>query len=289
MNPRRFFVCLDEIQQNFVFGDRFRDSYTRTVTLSDGSTRTIKLTPMVRDGRDVVELDDSGHISYMGPDGTTTNGRLMVKLLSMELSYPDERACAVAMLAARVVRALYESLGTDPDSVTARLNILQPLGENPEVDHVLASESWRRSASRHFPLELDRLVGLLIHGSLEVKQALAPRDGKPGDIPFFVARQQRETELESLWPAADQQTGRAVMLDDPFTPMRVVSEALEVSFGLDPKSAEDKMLEVHRAGSSVLELDPGNDVTGTCRRLNAGWRSRGLALYCHPQCADGAQ
>jgi hypothetical protein len=54
--------------------------------MSDGSTRTIQLTPMIRDDRQVVELNDSGHISYMGLHSTTTNGNLMVQLREI----PDE-------------------------------------------------------------------------------------------------------------------------------------------------------------------------------------------------------
>jgi ATP-dependent Clp protease adapter protein ClpS len=283
MQPRTFFVFLNEIRQNFVFGDRFRDSYTRTVTMSDGSVRTVKLTPVIRNGEELVELDDGGHITYMGLNGTTTNATLMIQLHSRELSYPDEKSCAVAMLDAPVVQALYLSLGTDPDSIKARLSELQPQGDNPDIDYILTIDSaWHRH-SRDIPLELRLLVGLVVHGSPAVKQALAPQDGQPGDVPFFVARKRRETELQSLWPVADQQTGRVVLLDDPFTSMRTAADALESSFGLDPKSAHGKMLEVHRAGSCVLELGPGSDVADTCRRLNADWRSRGLSLYCHPE------
>ena len=77
---REFVVSIDEIRQNFAFGERFAGPYTRLVTLSDGSQRSIKLTPMVKDGSEVVELDDSGHISYMGLHSTTTNGNLMVRV-----------------------------------------------------------------------------------------------------------------------------------------------------------------------------------------------------------------
>ena len=84
MKTKEFLICLDEIEQNFVFGDQFADSYTKTVAMSDGSFRTIKLTPMIREGRLVVELNDTGHISYMGPNGTTTNGTLMVQLRDID-------------------------------------------------------------------------------------------------------------------------------------------------------------------------------------------------------------
>jgi hypothetical protein len=84
VKTKEFLVCLDEIQQNLVFGEQFTGSYTNTVTMSNGSTRTIKLTPMLRDGRPVVELNDTGHITYMGLNGTTTNGTLMVQLRDIE-------------------------------------------------------------------------------------------------------------------------------------------------------------------------------------------------------------
>jgi hypothetical protein len=84
VKTKEFMVCLDEVKQNFVFGDRFVGSHTRTVTMSDGSTRTIELTPMIRNGKAVVELNDTGHISYMGINGTTTNGNLMVQLRDLD-------------------------------------------------------------------------------------------------------------------------------------------------------------------------------------------------------------
>jgi ATP-dependent Clp protease adapter protein ClpS len=81
---KRFIVCIDEIQQNFAFGEQFAGRYTKTVTLSDGSTRTIELTPIIRNGRPVVELKDTGGLTYMGLNGTTTNGNLMVQIRDLD-------------------------------------------------------------------------------------------------------------------------------------------------------------------------------------------------------------
>jgi len=81
---KRFVVSIDEIQKNLAFGERFAGRYTKTVTLSDGSTRTIELTPMIRNGRPVVELKDTGGRTYMGLNGTTTNGNLMVQILDLD-------------------------------------------------------------------------------------------------------------------------------------------------------------------------------------------------------------
>ena len=80
MKPREFVVSLDEVTQSFVFAERFVDSYTRTVTMSDGSTRTITLTPVICGAEPMVQLDDGGHITYMGLNGSHTNGHLMVRL-----------------------------------------------------------------------------------------------------------------------------------------------------------------------------------------------------------------
>jgi hypothetical protein len=78
-----FALSVDEVKKSFVFGEEFAGAYKGTFTLSDGSVRTIELTPMVHNGMQVVELKDTGHISYMGLNGTTTNGNLMIQLRDM--------------------------------------------------------------------------------------------------------------------------------------------------------------------------------------------------------------
>jgi ATP-dependent Clp protease adapter protein ClpS len=91
LSKRRFIVCIDEIQQNFVFGAEFEGRYSTTVTLSDGTTRTIELTPVIRDGRPVVEFKDSGGCTYMGLNGTTTNGKLMVQIRDLDAMLSESR------------------------------------------------------------------------------------------------------------------------------------------------------------------------------------------------------
>src|SRR5437764_1394285 len=78
LGARKFRVFIAEVKQNFVFGEEFSGHYSKTVTLSDGSKRTVELTPTVHDGMQVVELKDSGAHSYISLNGTTTNGPLMV-------------------------------------------------------------------------------------------------------------------------------------------------------------------------------------------------------------------
>lgn len=92
LSQRRFLVCIDEIQQNFVFGAEFTGQYTRTVTLSDGTTRTVELTPMIRDGQPVVEFKDTGGCTYMGLNGTTTNGKLMVQIRDLDAMESESRS-----------------------------------------------------------------------------------------------------------------------------------------------------------------------------------------------------
>jgi hypothetical protein len=78
-----FGVSITEIKKNVVFLEEFAGTYTNTVTLSDGSTRVVELTPMIHNGMQVVELNDSGHVTYMALNGTTTNGSLMIQLRDM--------------------------------------------------------------------------------------------------------------------------------------------------------------------------------------------------------------
>jgi hypothetical protein len=80
---QRFAVSIDEVRQSFVFGELFSDGYTTSVTLSDGSVRQIALRPVQKDGAWVVELKDGDHVSYMGPNGSTTHGTLMIRLVQI--------------------------------------------------------------------------------------------------------------------------------------------------------------------------------------------------------------
>lgn len=87
LSEKRFVVFIDEIQQNFADGDQFSDRYTSTVTLSDGSVRTIELTPVMRHGKWVIELKDTGRRTYMGLDHAVSimiNGNLQVKVFDLD-------------------------------------------------------------------------------------------------------------------------------------------------------------------------------------------------------------
>ncbi len=91
---KKFAVFIDEVRQNFVFGDAAEGQYVKTVILADGGSRTVKLTPVVRDGQELVQLDIDGHVTYMGPNGTTTNrNTLMVAVRE----WPEEGAATTVV------------------------------------------------------------------------------------------------------------------------------------------------------------------------------------------------
>ena len=89
LGQRKFHVFINEVRQNFVFGDEFAKGYSKTVTLSDGSRRSIELTPMIHNGMQVVEFKDTGFLSYMSLNGTTTNGKLMVQIVDETTNHRD--------------------------------------------------------------------------------------------------------------------------------------------------------------------------------------------------------
>ncbi len=94
---RPYSVSIDEIRQNFAHAETFSGSYSRTVTMSDGSTHIITLRPEVVDGKEILELTDqssNGKIIHtlIGPNGTTTNGTLMINVVDATPPKPDAEA-----------------------------------------------------------------------------------------------------------------------------------------------------------------------------------------------------
>jgi hypothetical protein len=65
-SKNRFVVSIYEIREELVFAEEFTGQYTKRVTLSDGATRTIELTAMMRNGSPVIEVKDTGGRNYMG-------------------------------------------------------------------------------------------------------------------------------------------------------------------------------------------------------------------------------
>jgi hypothetical protein len=84
LSNKRFDVAIFEVKQKLTPGaflsEEFSGSYTRTFTMSDGKQRQIELTPMMHKGMQVIRLKDNGGTTYMGLNGTTLNGTLLVDL-----------------------------------------------------------------------------------------------------------------------------------------------------------------------------------------------------------------
>lgn len=84
LRVKRFLVSISEVNNTFVLGDTFEGDYQKTLTMSDGSKRTIHLTPLIHKDAHVVAFQDNGKRTYMGMNSTTTNGRLMVRLHALD-------------------------------------------------------------------------------------------------------------------------------------------------------------------------------------------------------------
>jgi hypothetical protein len=88
LSKKRFMVSIYEVHQEIVFAEQFSGRYTKSATLSDGTTRTVELTPVVHDGRLVIEFKDNGHRSFTHlipvRTGGQTNGTLMVRIFDMD-------------------------------------------------------------------------------------------------------------------------------------------------------------------------------------------------------------
>jgi hypothetical protein len=84
LSKKSFNVSIFEVKQKLTPGDflseEFSGSYVRTVTMSDGKQRRIELTPMVHKGMQVIQLKDNEGRTYVGLDGMTLNGTLLVDL-----------------------------------------------------------------------------------------------------------------------------------------------------------------------------------------------------------------
>jgi hypothetical protein len=88
LSKKRFIVSIFEIRQEIVFAEEFSGPYLKTVTLSDGTTRTVELTPTMRGGRPAMEFNDTGYRTSIGMlpvrNGSHTNGTLMVRVLDLD-------------------------------------------------------------------------------------------------------------------------------------------------------------------------------------------------------------
>ncbi len=97
---RQYMVSIDEVKQNLVSGDIVSGSYHRQVRLTDGSLRDVTLRPVLRNGVPLVELTDvsprTGKLdhSFMGPNATATDGKLMINVKDVAQARQQMREAA---------------------------------------------------------------------------------------------------------------------------------------------------------------------------------------------------
>lgn len=86
--PGQFVISVDRVEQTLIAGRRFDGPYATTLTLSDGSTRRLVFTPVIRDRMLLVRFGDTSggrpagpnDNTFMGPNGTVNDGQLLVRL-----------------------------------------------------------------------------------------------------------------------------------------------------------------------------------------------------------------
>lgn len=86
-----FTVSVSEVTETLLLGEQFSGRFERDFEMSDGSIRTVTLTPMVRNGHLSVKFDDTGFVTYMGPNGWTINRDLRVDLRNYDQVGPESR------------------------------------------------------------------------------------------------------------------------------------------------------------------------------------------------------
>lgn len=80
----RFVVSLYEVTGEDVFAQDFTRRFGKTVTMADGSRRTISLTSASHDGRAMLKLDDNGRVAWLAPDAVHLDDGLMIQTRDMD-------------------------------------------------------------------------------------------------------------------------------------------------------------------------------------------------------------
>lgn len=79
-----YVVSIDEVKTNFAYGKPFRDHFAQTVSLSDGTTHDIELTPTMYEGKQSIEYMDNDKSTYQGLNWTSREGSLVVQVRNEE-------------------------------------------------------------------------------------------------------------------------------------------------------------------------------------------------------------
>lgn len=88
LSKKRYAVTVYEVRQRVVQGEEFIGQYSRTVMLSDGTQRTIKLQPVVRNEEPLLEINTGGATTFSGiiplRSAAATHGTLMVHVVDLD-------------------------------------------------------------------------------------------------------------------------------------------------------------------------------------------------------------
>ena len=81
---QHYTVSIDEVKTNFAYGKTFRDHYAQLVTLSDGTTHEIELTPTLIEGKQTVVFRDNAETTPGGLNSTWRHGDLVIQVRNQE-------------------------------------------------------------------------------------------------------------------------------------------------------------------------------------------------------------
>jgi ATP-dependent Clp protease adaptor protein ClpS len=216
---------------------------------------------------------------------------------SSEAATLDPCEFLATLFAAPSVTEVLSILEIDPDPIVQRLRtgVNAANADLPHLQAIVEGAQRRHQdlaqviGEARPSLDLVILVSTCIQGPGWFRDLLSLSGRHAGDIPFYVAHGQREEDLVKLWPGAEQQTGRVMLVNDHYTPMEAVVAALETEFRIEREDAIRRMLDVHRLGAASLSLPDERNAGTACAALNESWRRAGLPLLCTPQRAAAAQ
>jgi ATP-dependent Clp protease adaptor protein ClpS len=112
-----------------------------------------------------------------------------------------------------------------------------------------------------------------------LSESLLPAD-KYGVIPFSVelrAEMQNESNLDNY---------ALEIINDNHTPMEYVVEVFCIKFGLSKSDAVEKMLQIHRTGSSVALVHSESIVSKAAIEIESESKNKGYHLYCRSVPSD---
>jgi hypothetical protein len=128
----------------------------------------------------------------------------------------------------------------------------------------------------------DLLAYLITLGSEEITEVIADLGVDPGAAVFWLAHRNREDKLRSGWPEVYPNGARAVLVNDPYSPMEAVLSRLIAAFSLPHEAAVQLMLRIHNEGEVHLDLPKDVPPVSFCAECNRHWRSAAIPLYVRP-------